>query len=265
MTNVEGKVAVVVGASSEGGTGWAIAALLAERGAKVVVAARREEPLKALARQTGGTAVVCDVGKEQDIINLSRVALATYGKVDIAINAAGSPIPCKIAEATEGMLLNLCKTNYFGNVFFVKHMTEAIGSDGAIVLFSSVSVQLTVEPHGLYACAKAATDCLVRYAALEYGPRRIRVNSILPGALVSDMTKDYFAIPGVHQAHLKESPIRRLTYPEDYAEATLWLATSPAMTGSNLVIAGGNHLTRFPYQSELFSSDGRQASEVFAP
>lgn len=260
MIELKDKVAVVVGASAEGGTGWSVATALAERGAKIVVAARRLEPLQILAERIGGAAVVCDVSKEADLAALFRFALRTYGRVDLAINAAGESVGCAIADVTDEILLQVTSAHYFSNVYFIKYAAEAIGLDGAITLFSSVSTFMTLEPHGFYAAAKAASDCLVRYAAVEFGPRRIRVNSIQPGGIVSDATRAYFAIDGVHQAHLAELPLRRLIYPEDLADAAVWLSTSPVMTGSTLAITSGNHLTRFPTAAELMAASNGLAS-----
>src|SRR3546814_16015670 len=86
------KVAVVLGASAEAGTGWAIAKRFAAEGAKVVVGARRIEPLRKLASEIGGTAAVADMGNEQNIIALAKLAVDTYGTLEIAVNAAGMPL-----------------------------------------------------------------------------------------------------------------------------------------------------------------------------
>ena len=76
---LQGKVAVVLGASAEGGTGWAIAEALARSGAKVVVGARSIEPLRTLAERVGGAAVACDAGDESQVSALAQAALSTYG------------------------------------------------------------------------------------------------------------------------------------------------------------------------------------------
>src|SRR5690606_2520946 len=99
MTTLQDKVAVVLGASAEGGTGWAIAEALAAAGAKVVVGARSYEPLQKLAEKIGGTAVRCDAGVEADVEALAAAALETYGRLDIAVNSAGLPVMGLIAES----------------------------------------------------------------------------------------------------------------------------------------------------------------------
>jgi NAD(P)-dependent dehydrogenase (short-subunit alcohol dehydrogenase family) len=250
------KVAVVLGASAEAGTGWAIAQRFAAEGAKVVVAARRIEPLRKLADEIGGTPAVCDMGSEQDIVALAKLAVDTYGTLDIAVNAAGMPMGGTIANTPHEEIVRATEVNYYGSVFFVKHMAAAMSGPGSIVLFSSMTSTHALEHVYSYACAKAAADCLVRYAALEYGPRGIKVNSILPGAIRSEMSQALWTVEGMEQAWANEVPLGRIGEPADFADAALWLAGPSFVTGLNLQINGGNQLTRFPKVSERPSLDG---------
>ena len=250
MTTLQGKVAIVLGASASRGTGWAIAEGLAREGAKVVVGARSLAPLQELANKIGGTAVRCDASQEEDIENLVRTAVKTYGKLDIAVNSAGLPVMGPIAQATKAALQTAVDTNYFANVYFIKHAAAAMKQDGSIVLITSASATNVVEPHFAYACAKSATDCLVRYAALEYGTRNIRVNSILPGAILSDMTWDYYSNDQVRHRFEEEIPLKRIGMPEDFANAVIWLSGPAYITGVNLQLNGGQYLTRFPRPNE---------------
>ena len=247
---LEGKVAIVLGASAEVGTGWAVAKRLAAEGAKVVVAARRIEPLHQLAGEIGGTAMVCDLAREQEVAALARLAVDTYGRLDVAVNAAGMPMGGTIAHTPSDELVRAMEINYCGSVFFVKHMAAAMADGGSIILFSSMAATHPLEHVYSYACAKAASDCLVRYAALEYGPRGIRVNSILPGAIRSEMSQALWTIGGMEQAYAAEVPLGRIGEPADFADAVLWLAGPAFVTGLNLQVNGGNHLTRPPRLSE---------------
>jgi NAD(P)-dependent dehydrogenase (short-subunit alcohol dehydrogenase family) len=253
--DLAGKVAVVLGASAEGGTGWAIAEALAAQGAKVVVGARSLEPLQRLAARIGGKAVACDAGNEDQVAALAKAALDNYGRLDVAVNSAGLPVMMLIDKTQQADLEAAIRINFYGNVYFVRHMAAAIGSNGSIVIISSMSATHPVFPHYAYACSKAAADCLVRYAALEYGARGIRVNSILPGAIQSEMAREAFATPGFEAAYLREIPLERVGQPEDFANAVLWLAGPSYITGVNLQVNGGNHLTRFPKLSELPMGD----------
>lgn len=254
MSLFAGKTAVVLGASAEGGTGWAIAEAFAQAGANVVVGARSLPALQRLADKVRGTAVACDVSDEAQVRNLAATALRTYGQLDIAVNAAGLPVMGMIADCTDAMLQSALQVNYLGNVYFVKHMAKAMNGGGAITLISSMSTTHPLIPHFAYACAKSATDCLVRYAALEYGLQHIRVNSILPGAIVSDLSRELFANEDIRATFEKEIPLGRLGYPTDFANSVLWLSGPAYVTGLNLQVNGGNHLTRFPYVTELPSA-----------
>ncbi|MET0988448.1 MAG: SDR family oxidoreductase [Steroidobacteraceae bacterium] len=248
---LQDKVAIVLGASAEAGTGWAIAEAMAHAGAKVVVAARSEGPLQQLARKIGGTAVVCDACKEADIQRMVDVALKTYGKIDIGVNSAGASTLELIANLNDQQLLGALQLNFCAHVYFVKHVAAAMKNGGSIVLVSSLSTTHPIFPNFAYAAAKSATDCLVRYAALEYGPRNIKINSILPGPIVSDMAKGFLDNPEVAKVFLKEIPMGRLGYPKDFADAAVWLAGPSYITGASIPICGGNQLTRFPFMNEL--------------
>lgn len=245
------KVAVVLGASAEAGSGWAVAKRFAAEGAKVIVGARRAEPLKKLAAETGGDWMVCDVAKEEDIKAVAAFAVEKYGRVDVACNAAGLPMGGTITHAPNADMITAIEVNYYGCVYFVRYMAEAMPAEGgSIILFSSMAATNPLEFVYPYACAKAAADCLVRYAALEYGPRNIRVNSILPGAIRSEMSAPLWAVDGMEHAWAKDVPLGRLGLPEDFADAALWLAGPSFTTGLNLQINGGNFLTRFPKLGE---------------
>ena len=247
--DLTGKVAVVLGASAEGGTGWACAEALAANGAKVVVAARTLSALQRLADKIGGTAVQCDGGSEEDIKALAKAALDTYGRVDVAVYSAGLPMMALISEMTQEMLEQASQVNFFGPTFFIKYMAEAIGSDGSIVFISSMTTTHPTFPHIAYAATKSAADCIVRYAAIEYGARNIRVNSVLPGAIRTEMNKDAFA--NFEGSYVREVPLGRVGEVEDFANVVLWLAGPSYLTGVNLQYSGGNQLTRMPRLDEL--------------
>lgn len=250
MGVLDGKVAIVLGASAPGGSGWAIARRFADEGARLVVGARSEGPLQELARLTGGIAMRCDAAVEADVAALAAAAIETYGRLDIAVNAAGLPLggtiaKCPIEDARVAM-----DVNYFGSVHFIRHCAEAMTEGGSIILFSSMAAAQPMEFVYAYGCAKAATDCLVRYAAIEYGPRGIKVNSIQPGPIRSDMASGLWAVPGMEDVYAREVPLRRIGETDDFADAALWLAGPSFVSGLNLPVSGGNQLTRMPTLAE---------------
>jgi NAD(P)-dependent dehydrogenase (short-subunit alcohol dehydrogenase family) len=247
---LKNKIAIVLGASAERGTGWAIAERFAAEGAKVVVSARREAPLHVLAERIGGIAQACDVAVERDVTALAAQALKTYGRLDIAVSAAGIPMGGTITDTPQSEIVQSIEVNYYGNVYFVKHMAAAMRHGGSIILFSSMAATHPLEYVFSYACAKAASDCLVRYAAQEYGSRGIKVNSILPGAIRSEMSSALWSVAGMEGTYAREAPLGRIGEPTDFADAALWLAGPSFVTGLNLQVSGGNQLTRFPMIGE---------------
>jgi NAD(P)-dependent dehydrogenase (short-subunit alcohol dehydrogenase family) len=257
MYDLKGKVAVVLGASAEGGTGWGVAEGLAAEGVKVVVGARSIEPLRRLADRIGGHAVQCDAGSYDEIKKLRDEALQKYGRIDIAVNSAATPTLSLIKDVTPEIMSQAVQVNYFGMAYFVRHMGEVISDAGSIVLISSMSSTHPVFPHFAYAGAKAAMECMIKYAAIEYGPRRIRINGIRIGTVYSDMAKTFYDTPGVAEAFVKEIPLGRWGYPADMASAVIWLSSQVYMTGSMLDVSGGHQINRFPFLSELPGGDDR--------
>src|SRR5690606_5485357 len=135
------------------------------------------------------------------------------------------------ADSDTEALQSAIQVNYFGQFYFTKHMAKAIDRDGSIIFISSMSTTHPGFPHFAYACAKSAADCLVRYAALEYGPRNIRVNSILPGARGSGMARESFPDPAMEAVYTRAIPLGRLGAPADFDTAVLWLAGPAYVTG----------------------------------
>jgi NAD(P)-dependent dehydrogenase (short-subunit alcohol dehydrogenase family) len=172
------------------------------------------------------------------------------------VNAAGVPFGGTIANTPDEDLVRSTELNYYAHVHFVKHMAQAMQEGGSIVLFSSMAATHPLEHVYAYACAKAAVDCLVRYAAVEYGGRGIRVNSILPGAIRSEMSSALWEVRGMEQSWARESPLGRIGTPSDFADAALWLAGDSFVTGLNLQVSGGNQLLRFPRLDERPSLSG---------
>jgi NAD(P)-dependent dehydrogenase (short-subunit alcohol dehydrogenase family) len=251
MRNLTGKTAVVLGASAEGGTGWGIAEALAAAGANVVVGARSIAPLQKLADQIGGHAVQCDAGVEADIARLADAAGEEYGAIDVAVNSAATPTLSMIRDITPELMQQAVSTNLFGMAYFVKHMARHMPQGGAIVLVSSMSATHPIAPHFAYAAAKAGTECMIKYAALEYADQKIRVNGIRIATVYSDMAKTHYDTPGVSERFIHEIPAGRLGTPSDMADTVLWLSGNDYITGSVLDIAGGNQINRFPFLHEL--------------
>jgi len=252
MGRLDGKVVVILGASDERSMGAATARRFAKEGAKLVLAARRLDALEPIAAGVKGIAVACDITKEADLERLARTAVDKFGKLDVAINYAGVNMAAPLSEVTREALMQSCEVHLVGTALFFKHMGAKLSDGGAMITTSSLTA-LTAPP-GLaaYAAAKRGVDQMVRIAAIEYGARGIRVNSIAPGFTRSAMTEGYFALPTLEGAFLREIPLGRLVKVDDIANAALWLASDEAfITGQVIDITGGQSLRRVPTNEEM--------------
>lgn len=249
MAEFTGKTAVVVGASGETNLGVAIARSLAAAGAHVVVAARREEPLQALAAEIGGTAVACDVTDEGQMENLFARASEATGKVDIAVYSAGVLASTPIAELTVADIQPTLDVSFIGALLFFKHAAAAMPEGGSVITISSLTARLPGPELGVYAAARAGIDFAIRVAAVEYADQKVRFNSIAAGLIETDMTGLLFQMDGVVEAHLAATPCRRMGTPDDIAQAALFLADerrSGYLNGQVLDVSGGQHNGKLP-------------------
>ena len=244
----DGKVAVVVGATS--GIGRATAVAFAEAGAKVVVAGRREpegaEVMRKIEAGGGKAAFVrTDVTSEEQVAALMDAAVETYGGLDCAFNNAGREVNMGVADATVDDFEAQVDTNTRGVLLCLKHeirvMRERGG--GAIVNNSSVSGLVPTAAQAVYGLSKAAVSYLTRSAAAEVGKQGIRVNEIAPALLMSDMVKQYFEGPNAIPIEpvVAKLALDHVGQPEDGAAAVLFLCSAQAnyITGVVLPVDGG--------------------------
>lgn len=244
------KRAVVLGASMPGGTGWVTAEALAGRGFSTVVGARRIEPATELAGAIGGRAIRCDATVEADIAAMARAA-ADDAPIEVAVLAAGEGVMGNIDDIGDDAFEQALKLNYVAAVHFIRHMARFMDKGGSIVLMSSIAAARPWPGYFAYGCAKAALETLVRYAAIEYAPKGIRINAVSPGPIA--------AVPGARPmpqavSDLIDStmPLGRRVTPAEVAGAVVWLSTgATATTGEIVHLDGGMHLGRPPYPAEI--------------
>ena len=249
MATLEGKTAVVLGASGTSNFGSEIARRFAQEGANVVVSARREDALKSLASEINGTAVACDVTNEADIENLFQAAKDTYGRVDIAVFSAGTYAPYTIAELDAEKIVPTMQISFAGALLFFKYAGEAMTDGGSVITVSSLTARLPGPGLAVYSGARAGIDYAVKVAAHEYGEQKIRFNSIAAGLIQTDMTDMLFDMPNIVDAHLQATPAGRMGTLEDMAEAALFLADeqrSGYINGQLLDLSGGQAMGSLP-------------------
>jgi NAD(P)-dependent dehydrogenase (short-subunit alcohol dehydrogenase family) len=252
MSGMDGKVAVILGASTQDGIGAAVARSFVRAGARVVLAARRLEGVQEVAREIGGDAVQCDATQESAIESLVGTAIAMHGKLDIAVDVAGGHASESLDAITRETLLRIFDINVVAPALFIKHCARAMKAGGSIVIVSSHSSQLTTPKVAPYACTKAAVERLVEVAALEYGPRGIRVNTLSPSMLDTPMSAQFLSVTGMRRAYEKETPLGRLATVDEVAAGVLYLASDNCFTtGDRLRVGGGVHLRRFPQPDDF--------------
>jgi NAD(P)-dependent dehydrogenase (short-subunit alcohol dehydrogenase family) len=237
--------------------GQTIARRFAAEGARVIVAGRKEETLRDLARELGGEHCLCDVTRSADVEALAGFAVERAGRLDIAVNCTGWAPMTKLLEVKEAELDQLCALQFKGVYFFLQNMVARMvaSGGGSIIQMSSASAYALLYNHAAYIATKSAGDALVRCFANEFGAKGVRVNCIAPGLTGSPMTAHEMALPGLQEAFVKEYPLGRIGTADDIANAALWLASEESfLTGQVLQINGGLTLRRNPTPREINAS-----------
>ena len=247
MADLSGKVAVVTGASS--GIGEATALLMAQSGAKVVVAARRQAEGEAVVQKikdNGGGAIFVktDVAKLADHEALVAATLEAYGRLDVVFNNAGVNGIGPLHEQTEEDWDYQMDINLKGSFFALKTQIPALlkSGGGSIVLNASISGEIGNAALSIYSASKGGVIALARAAAIEYAASGIRVNTINAGLIWTPMTEGAFgSVEATDEFSAGKIPIGRLGQPEEIARAAVFLASdaSSYMTGQSLTVDGG--------------------------
>ncbi|GCE14456.1 SDR family oxidoreductase [Tengunoibacter tsumagoiensis] len=247
MGQLDQKVAIITGADS--GIGRAIALLLAEEGAAVVVnyahaQQKAEEVRQAIEQKNGRCLVVqADVSQYQQVQNLVQQAVDHFGHLDIMVNNAGMEIHSPFLEVNEEQFDRVLGVNLKG-VFFGAQAAARVmvkQHSGRIINISSVHEDIPMPQNVPYCCAKGGLRMLTRTICLELAPHNITVNNIAPGAVDTPIDADVKADPQKFSALLAEIPLHRMGQPEEVARLVLYLASdaSAYVTGSTFTIDGG--------------------------
>ncbi len=254
LVNLTGKVAIVTGAGV--GMGAATARLLAARGAKVVVSDINADTAAATVsaiKAEGGAAhaVRTDVSDEAQVAALVAETVATFGRLDCAVNnAAITPDNLPIHEADMAVFDKVLNVDLRSVMLCMKYEIRQIlaqGSPGSIVNIGSVSSFRPQPNNAAYVAAKHGVIGLTKTGSLEYAGRGIRVNAVLPGAIDTPMLRGALEATGNTEADFAPalSLFNRFGKPEEVAEASAWLCSDAAsyVTGHSLAVEGG-YLTR---------------------
>lgn len=246
--SLQGKVALVTGASS--GIGRATALAFAREGAKVVVSDvvvdGGNETVRCI-KEAGGEAVFiqADVAKAIDVEALIQQTVATYGRLDCAHNNAGISGPIALtADHSEAHWDRVIAINLKGVWLCMKHEIAQMfkQGNGAIVNTASGAGLVGIAGAGAYVASKHGVVGLTKTAALEYAKVGIRVNAVCPGVIQTPMVERLTSRnPNVAEALIAGEPIGRIGKPEEIAEAVVWLCSDAAsfVTGHAMAVDGG--------------------------
>jgi 3-oxoacyl-[acyl-carrier protein] reductase len=247
MSKLTGKVAVVTGASK--GIGAAIAKQLAADGASVVVnySTSREGADKIVAdiKKAGGkaTAIGASVAKEAEIEALFAETKKTYGKVDILVNNAGVYGFAPLEQLTLEEYSRQFNTNVYGLLATTKAALPHFPAEGgSIINISSVVSTLAPPASSVYSSTKGAVDTITKSLAKELGARKIRVNAINPGLVITEGTQSAgLAGSDFEKGTVSQTPLGRAGQPEDIAPPVAFLASDDArwITGETIYVSGG--------------------------
>ncbi len=252
-----GKVAIITGAST--GCGPVMAKLFVEQGARVLLAARREELVIAAAKDIGDDAIGMrvDVTSEDDIRAMVERAMQEFGQVDILLNNAAAPGQDKyvweqtLENFNDTIAIDLTAAMLCTREVLNRSMLER--KTGAIINFSSTAAWMGMPRKTHYTSAKAALRALTKTVALEVGPSGIRCNCLVPGSIETELWKNWGMRMAKEQGLdyetwkkniLEGSPLRAIAQPIDIAYLALFLASeeSSMITGQSINCDAGGYM-----------------------
>lgn len=246
MSKLTGKVAVVTGASK--GIGAGIAKSLAAEGASVVVnyasSKAGADAVVAAITAAGGKAVAVggDVSKAAEAQGIIDAAISKYGRLDILVNNSGVYEFGTVDSVTEEQFHRLFNVNVLGLLLTTRAAAKHLGEGASIINIGSAITRLTPPNSVVYTATKGAIDAVTGVFAKEFGPKKVRVNSINPGLVHTEGTQSAGVMGSdMEKGFVAQTPLGRVGQPDDIAKIAVFLASDDAgwLTGEQLHASGG--------------------------
>jgi 3-oxoacyl-[acyl-carrier protein] reductase len=246
MSKLKGKVAVVTGASK--GIGAAIAKALAAEGASVVVNYASDKAganaVVSAITAAGGKAVAVggDVSKAAEAKGLIDAAIKNYGRLDVLVNNSGVYEFAAIEEFTENQFHKMFNINVLGLLLTTQAAVKRLGEGGSIINVGSIASRTTPPNTSVYTGTKGAVDAITGVLARELGPKKIRVNSLNPGMVVTEGVRSLGVLGTDFEKDIvSQTPLGRVGQVGDIAPVAVFLASDDSawLTGEELLVGGG--------------------------
>lgn len=246
MKNLESKTAVVTGGNS--GIGYAAARELKQQGAEVIITGRRQEAINAAAQELGVTGLVADQGNVEAISQLASTVKEQFGKIDILFINAGVLGGADIEHADEATFDHVIGVNFKGAFFTLSKFIPLLNDGASVVFLSSNTASMHAANASIYSSSKAALNAVMKAAAIELAPRKIRVNSVSPGPtqteILNKLGLDEAARKNLDGWMIERVPLKQLGVAEDVAKMVAYFSGDAAkfITGAEIIMDGGMSL-----------------------
>ncbi|MBS7254127.1 SDR family NAD(P)-dependent oxidoreductase [Flavobacterium branchiicola] len=243
MDNLKDKVAVITGGNS--GIGYATAKQLKEQGAQVIITGRRKEAIEKAALELGVTSVVADQSNVGAIEELVAKVKQDFGTVDILFINAGIAGLSTIEQTSEELYDSIMNVNLKGAFFTLSKFIPVLKDGASVVFLSSNTASMPGPGSSVYSSSKTALNSVMKSAALELAPRKIRVNSVSPGPTETEVMKkvglDESTVKGIMDVVVEKVPLKEMGKAEDVAKMVSYLSSDAAkfITGADFIMDGG--------------------------
>ncbi len=246
MEHLKGKTALVTGGNS--GIGYATAKELKAQGAQVIITGRRKAAVDEAAAALGVTGMIADQGNVNEIEQLALAVQQQFGKIDILFINAGVLENTTIENATEVAFDNVIGVNFKGAYFTLSRFIPSLNDGASVVFLSSNTASMNAANSSIYSSGKSALNAVMRIAAIELAPRKIRVNSVSPGPTATEiMNKAGYTPEQLSQVNewiLDRVPLKQIGKAEDVGKMVAYFCGDAAsfITGAEIVMDGGMSL-----------------------